>query len=90
MSHEILFLDSNSILFFNSQVKSALLCCSLMCTWIGCSHSVKGVIKLSCLHAVFGADVVLECGRVPCLKSYGISHISELMLDHAALWLPKC
>ncbi|EFX88583.1 hypothetical protein DAPPUDRAFT_304673 [Daphnia pulex] len=30
------------------QVKSAFLCCSLMCTWIGCSHSVKGVIKLSC------------------------------------------
>jgi hypothetical protein len=48
MSHEILFLDSNLILFFNSQVKSALLCCSLMCTWIGCSHPVKGVIKLSC------------------------------------------
>ena len=48
MSHEILFLVSNLFLFFNSQVKCALLCCSLMCTWICCSHPVKGVIKLSC------------------------------------------
>jgi hypothetical protein len=48
MSHEILFLFSNLFLFFNSQVKSALLCCSLMCAWIRCSHPVKGVIKLSC------------------------------------------
>ena len=89
MSHEILFLVSNLFLFFNSQVKSVLLCCSLMCTWIGCSHPVKGVIKLSCCMQSLVLMLSWSVGESHASSLLG-SAISELTLDHAALWLPKC
>jgi hypothetical protein len=89
MSHEILFLVSNLFLFFNSQVKCALLCCSLMCSWIRCSHPVKGVIKLSCCMQSLVLMFSWSVGESHA-SSLLWSAISELTLDHAALWLPKC
>jgi hypothetical protein len=80
MSHEILFLDSNLILFFDSQVKPALLCCS---------HPVKGVIKLSCCMQSLVLMLSWSVGEFHASSLLG-SAISELTLDHAALWLHKC
>jgi hypothetical protein len=66
-----------------------ILCCSLMCAWICCSHPVKGVIKLSCCMQSLVLMLSCSVGESHASSLLG-SAISELTLDHAALWLPKC